>query len=192
MGSKPVGEIGELEMSCQRCGGVLGTELAASMYELVCGKGVIENRYCHCDDVQSPVQAYQPREEESALARESPGTIISEGGDTKIGYGRCVLVGDDDERSGAFVIGNVAAKEEQIMGTENADAEEAVLSMLQQYEGLMMEDLIAERPDFSWAQLFLAIDRLSRKNLITLHRVGLSYQLFLKNEAWIFGQVQHQ
>jgi hypothetical protein len=78
------------------------------------------------------------------------------------------------------------------MGTENVNADEAVLSMLQQYEGLMMEDLIAERPDFSWAQLFLAIDRLSRKNLITLHRVGLSYQLFLKNEAWIFGQVQHQ
>ena len=35
-------------MSCQRCGGVLGSELAASMCELVCGKGVIENRYCHC------------------------------------------------------------------------------------------------------------------------------------------------
>jgi hypothetical protein len=43
------------------------------------------------------------------------------------------------------------------MGTENVNADEAVLSMLQQYEGLMMEDLIAERPDFSWAQLFLAI-----------------------------------
>lgn len=78
------------------------------------------------------------------------------------------------------------------MGTENVNADEAVLSMLQQYEGLMMEDLIAERPDFSWAQLFLAIDRLSRKNLITLHRVGLSYQLFLKNEAWTISQVQHQ
>lgn len=78
------------------------------------------------------------------------------------------------------------------MGTENVNADEAVLSMLQQYEGLMMEDLIAERPDFSWAQLFLAIDRLSRKNLITLHRVGLSYQLFLKDEAWALGQGQHQ
>ena len=78
------------------------------------------------------------------------------------------------------------------MGTENVNADEAVLSMLQQYEGLMMEDLIAERPDFSWAQLFLAIDRLSRKNLITLHRAGLSYQLFLNNEAWTLGQGQHQ
>ena len=78
------------------------------------------------------------------------------------------------------------------MGTENVNADEAVLSMLQQYEGLMMEDLIAERPDFSWAQLFLAIDRLSRKNLITLHRVGLSYQIFLMNQEWTLGRGQYQ
>ena len=78
------------------------------------------------------------------------------------------------------------------MGTENVNADEAVLSVLQQYEGLMMEDLIAERPDFSWAQLFLAIDRLSRKNLITLHRVGLSYQIFLMNQEWTLGRGQYQ
>ena len=44
-------------MSCQRCGGVLAAELAAAMYELVCGRAVIESRYCHCDDVESPVPA---------------------------------------------------------------------------------------------------------------------------------------
>ena len=33
-----------------------------------------------------------------------------------------------------------------------------------------MDDLVAERPDSSWAQLFLAVDRLSRKNLIVLHQ----------------------
>jgi hypothetical protein len=77
------------------------------------------------------------------------------------------------------------------MGTENADADEAVLNILQRYEGLMMDDLIAKRPDFSWAQLFLAIDRLNRKNLITLHRVGLDYQIFLMNEGVILGQGQH-
>lgn len=78
------------------------------------------------------------------------------------------------------------------MGTENADADEAVLNMLQRYEVLMMDDLIAERPDFSWSQLFLAIDRLSRKNLITLHRVGLSYQICLMNQEWTLGQGQHR
>ncbi len=79
IGAESVGEIGELEMSCQRCGGVLGTELAASMYELVCGNGVIENRYCHCDDVQSPVQAYPLREGKGTLVEGVPESTISEG-----------------------------------------------------------------------------------------------------------------
>lgn len=49
-----------------------------------------------------------------------------------------MFVVDDDEKSGAFVIGNVVAKEEQIMGTECVGVDEAVLNMLQPYEGLMM------------------------------------------------------
>ena len=77
------------------------------------------------------------------------------------------------------------------MGTRNVDADEAVLNMLQRYEVLMMEDLIIGRPDFSWAQLFLAIDRLSRKNLIALHRAGLSYQIRPMNQEWTLGQGQH-
>lgn len=77
------------------------------------------------------------------------------------------------------------------MSTGNADADEAVLDLLQRDEGLMMDDLIAERPDFSWAQLFLAVDRLSRKNLIMLHRVGLSYRILLMNQAVPHGQ-DHQ
>jgi len=55
-------------MSCQRCGGVLAAELAAAMYELVCGRVVIENRYCHCDDAEGPVQTNLPWEGRSALA----------------------------------------------------------------------------------------------------------------------------
>ena len=67
-------------MSCQRCGGVLATELAAAMYELVCGKAVIENRYCHCDDVESPVRAYPLREGKGTLAEGAPETTTSGGG----------------------------------------------------------------------------------------------------------------
>jgi hypothetical protein len=79
------------------------------------------------------------------------------------------------------------------MATGNADADEAVLNMLQRYEVLMMEDLITGRPDFSWAQLFLAVDRLSRKNLIALRRIGLSYQLLSTNQEWIHDQAhQHE
>ena len=77
------------------------------------------------------------------------------------------------------------------MGTGNADADEAVLNMIQRYEVLMMEDLIAGRPDFSWAQLFLAIDRLSRNGLIALRRVGLSYQIRPIDHVWTHGQGQH-
>jgi hypothetical protein len=101
-----------------------------------------------------------------------------------------VLVVNDDERSGALVVSNVSAKGEQIMGTGNADADEAVLNMLQRYRMLMVDDLIIGRPDFSYAQLFLAIDRLSRKNLITLHRKGMSYQLRSMNQERTLGQEQ--
>jgi hypothetical protein len=76
------------------------------------------------------------------------------------------------------------------MGTGNADADEAVLNMLQRYEVLMVEDIIIGRPDFSWAQLFLAIDRLSRKNLIALHRTGMGYQIRPMNQERNLGQEQ--
>ena len=77
------------------------------------------------------------------------------------------------------------------MSTGHAGAEQAILSMLQRYEVLMMEDLISGRPDISWAQLFLAIDRLSRKNMIALRRVGLSYQIRPMNQEWTLGQGQY-
>ncbi|HEX4966946.1 MAG TPA: hypothetical protein VFV44_00370 [Nitrospiraceae bacterium] len=77
------------------------------------------------------------------------------------------------------------------MATGNADADEAVLNMLQRYEVLMIEDLITGRPDLSWAQLFLAVDRLSRKNMIALRRIGPSYQILSTNQEWIHNQAHH-
>lgn len=77
------------------------------------------------------------------------------------------------------------------MGTENADADEAILDMLQRYEVLTMDDLIITQPNFSWAQLFLAVDRLSRKNLLAFRRIGLSYQIRRMNQALTLGQNQH-
>ena len=67
-------------MSCQRCGGVLATDLADAMRELVCGMVVLEGRHCHCDDVEGPVQTNLPREAVGALAGESSETTTSEGG----------------------------------------------------------------------------------------------------------------
>lgn len=77
------------------------------------------------------------------------------------------------------------------MTTGNADAEEAVLSMLQRYEVLMIEDLMTGRPDFSWAQLFLSVDRLSRRHLISLRRTGLSYQIRPTNQQWLLDEVPY-
>jgi hypothetical protein len=74
------------------------------------------------------------------------------------------------------------------MSTDLMNAEEAVLNMLNRYEVLTMEDLILGRPDFSWAQLFLAVDRLSRTNMIALSRFGLGYQLRLIADATRLGR----
>ena len=59
-------------MSCQRCGGMLAAELAAAMYELVCSRVVIETRYCHCDDIDSPMQEGRPREGKGILTGDLP------------------------------------------------------------------------------------------------------------------------
>jgi hypothetical protein len=67
-------------MSCQRCGGVLATELADAMRDLVCGMVVIEGRHCHCDEVEGPVQTNLPRKVGGALAGKSSATFKSEGG----------------------------------------------------------------------------------------------------------------
>ena len=77
------------------------------------------------------------------------------------------------------------------MATGDTDADEAVLNMLQRYDVLMLEDLITGRPDFSWAQLFLAIDRLSRKNVIALRRIGSRYQILPVHHGWTQTQAGH-
>ena len=66
-------------MSCQRCGGVSAAELAAAMYDLICGRVVIENRYCHCDDVESSMHMELPRKGRGALAKEATETTTWEG-----------------------------------------------------------------------------------------------------------------
>lgn len=59
-------------MSCSRCGGVLETELAAAMLDLVCGMIVIEGRGCHCDEGEGTVHANLPPGGSGTLDRQSP------------------------------------------------------------------------------------------------------------------------
>ena len=66
-------------MSCPRCGGVLATELAAAMVELVCGMVVIEGRYCHCDDDDGAVQSNRSPDDGDTLDGQSQCPTPSDG-----------------------------------------------------------------------------------------------------------------
>lgn len=64
------------------------------------------------------------------------------------------------------------------MATRHSDTEQAVLKMLQQHNVMMLDEvLMTGQLDFTWSEVFLAIDRLSRKQEIALSRRGSTYQL---------------
>lgn len=64
------------------------------------------------------------------------------------------------------------------MATRHSDTEQAVLKMLQQHTVMMLDEvLMTGQPDFTWSEVFLAIDRLIRKQEIALSRRGSTYQL---------------
>lgn len=64
------------------------------------------------------------------------------------------------------------------MATRHSDTEQAVLKMLQQHNVMMLDEvLMTGQPDFTWSEVFLAIDRLRRKQEIALSRRGSTYQL---------------
>ncbi|MBX3306291.1 MAG: hypothetical protein KF751_09620 [Nitrospira sp.] len=72
------------------------------------------------------------------------------------------------------------------MVARHGETEQAILQMLQRRRVMMMDDVLAiGHSDFAWSELFLAIDRLSRKQLIALYRTGSTYQL-------TFNRPEHQ
>lgn len=58
----------------------MAVELEDAMGELVCGRFVVEGRHCHCDDVETPVNADLPGEGSAAFAGDPPEITSSEGG----------------------------------------------------------------------------------------------------------------
>jgi hypothetical protein len=52
--------------------------------------------------------------------------------------------------------------------------EEAVLDRLQSSGPSYLEDLVMQLPNFSWSQVFLAVDRMSREGLLSLRRLTCS------------------
>jgi len=56
-------------------------------------------------------------------------------------------------------------------------AESQLLHLLQDGRSHTLEELLDEAPEFSWAQLFIAMDHLSRSGMVEICRHGFSYWL---------------
>ena len=70
------------------------------------------------------------------------------------------------------------------MATRHTDTEHAVLSILKQYQAMTMDEIIHEgQPDFTWGEVFLAINRLSRRQLVVLSRAGSTYHVALNPQT---------
>ena len=57
-----------------------------------------------------------------------------------------------------------------MMPTNVSAQEEAVLEMLQRTGPCYLDNLALQLPNFSWSQVFLAVDRMSREGLVLLQR----------------------
>lgn len=58
-----------------------------------------------------------------------------------------------------------------------SEIEEEILGRLQNGAGQALSRLVLELPDYSWNQVFLAVDKLSREGRIALYRRGGEYIL---------------
>jgi hypothetical protein len=56
----------------------------------------------------------------------------------------------------------------------NRSAEGAVLEMLHKAGPCCLDDLVMKLPEFSWSQVFLAVDRMSRHGRLLLRRLRYS------------------
>jgi len=61
--------------------------------------------------------------------------------------------------------------------------ESRLLDLLRDGESYTVEQVMEEAPEFSWAQLFVAMDSLSRSGMVELRRQGFRYWL-RKTELW--------
>ena len=68
--------------------------------------------------------------------------------------------------------------------------ESHLLYLLQDGKSHTLEELLEEAPEFSWAQLFIAMDHLSRSGRIEICRHGFSYWLRMV-ESWSVVNVSH-
>jgi len=56
--------------------------------------------------------------------------------------------------------------------------EDVILAHLDEQAAIALDTLVALLPDYSWSQVFHAVDRLARRGCITLRRYRSEYTLF--------------
>jgi len=65
-----------------------------------------------------------------------------------------------------------------MMPTNASAQEEAVIELLQRIGPCSMDEIIMQLPNFSWAEVFVAVGRLSKEGRVSLRRQGYStYQI---------------
>jgi hypothetical protein len=61
--------------------------------------------------------------------------------------------------------------------------EEAVVETLQRSGPCCLDDVVTYLPNFSWGEVFLAVDRMSRDGRVSLLQLGCStYQIILRSQ----------
>ncbi len=80
---------------------------------------------------------------------------------------------------------------------ERVLSEQLVLDRLREDRRITVEEIGALVPELSWAQLFLAIDRLSRRGSVELRRQGCTYTVrsvmgFVKGPGDRGGATHHE
>jgi len=61
--------------------------------------------------------------------------------------------------------------------------EEAVVETLQSSGPCCLDDVVTYLPNFSWGEVFLAVDRMSRDGRVSLLQLGCStYQIALRSQ----------
>lgn len=74
---------------------------------------------------------------------------------------------------------------------ECAQEESAIMDLLSVSGKLTVEEVVARIPDFSWSQLFLAMDELSRTGDVILRREDFTYTLETVKPSPVLAGASH-
>lgn len=74
---------------------------------------------------------------------------------------------------------------------EFAQRESAIMDLLRTSGKLTVEEIVEHIPDISWCQLFLAMDVLSRRGDLILHRENFTYTLEMAKPSPVLAGASH-